>query len=188
MALQLSLRGSVVIYQGEELGLTEATLSVEDLRDPFGITYWPEFRGRDGCRTPMPWVRAAAQAGFPSGVPWLPVADGHAALAVDAQEDDPAALMHAWRRFLAYRRAHPVLAHGGLRALDLPAPLVGFVRFDSAEAVVCLFNLSGETLAVPGFDAVLEPWGTAFQSEGKEGFFLKKRSKRLLLRCRDARR
>ena len=54
MALQLSLRGSVLVYQGEELGLTEAELGWDDLQDPFGIAYWPEFCGRDGSRTPMP--------------------------------------------------------------------------------------------------------------------------------------
>ena len=59
MALLLSLRGSICLYQGEELGLTEAELAESDLHDPFGIAYWPEFRGRDGSRTPMPWRRDA---------------------------------------------------------------------------------------------------------------------------------
>ena len=54
-ALQVSLRGSLSIYQGEELGLPEADIAFEDLQDPYGITMWPEFKGRDGCRTPMPW-------------------------------------------------------------------------------------------------------------------------------------
>ena len=47
-AVLMSLRGSVCIYQGEELGLGEADLAYEDLRDPYGIRFWPEFRGRDG--------------------------------------------------------------------------------------------------------------------------------------------
>ena len=154
LALQLTLRGSVVVYQGEELGLTEAELTLDQLRDPFGITYWPEFAGRDGCRTPMPWVRDAAQAGFSGGTPWLPVPDAHLALAVDAQEGDAASLLHEWRRYLAYRRAHPVLARGGLRVLELAAPLAGFVRFDETEEVVCIFNLSGDAVGGIG------PWGT----------------------------
>ena len=54
VAFLLSLRGSVSLYQGEELGLPEAYLTEGDLRDPFGIAFWPEFRGRDGSRTPMP--------------------------------------------------------------------------------------------------------------------------------------
>src|SRR6185312_12903681 len=64
MALLLSLRGSVSIYQGEELGLPEAELAAEHLKDPFGIAYWPEFRGRDGSRTPMPWRNGAPHGGF----------------------------------------------------------------------------------------------------------------------------
>ena len=56
-ALIMCLRGSVCIYQGEELGLTEADLAFEDLQDPYGIEFWPEFKGRDGCRTPMVWKK-----------------------------------------------------------------------------------------------------------------------------------
>ena len=60
MATQLSclvasLRGSVCVFQGEELGLAEADVPFEALRDPYGIAFWPTFKGRDGCRTPMPW-------------------------------------------------------------------------------------------------------------------------------------
>src|SRR5258706_169279 len=56
-ALVCSLRGAVCIYQGEELGLREADVPFEALRDPYGIAFWPKFKGRDGCRTPMPWRR-----------------------------------------------------------------------------------------------------------------------------------
>ncbi len=90
MALLLSLRGSVCLYQGEELGLPEADLAEADLRDPFGIAYWPEFRGRDGSRTPMPWVAAERHGGFTTAAtPWLPMPPAHRVLAADAQEADP---------------------------------------------------------------------------------------------------
>ncbi len=172
MALQLTLRGSVLVYQGEELGLPEAELSAEQLRDPFGIAYWPEFRGRDGCRTPMPWVSDAAHAGFSAGAPWLPVPEAHAALAVDAQEADAGALLQEWRRFLSYRRAHPVLAHGDTEMLALPAPLIGFVRSDANERVVCLFNVSGEGVEVPrcfaGAPGWLGPYGTVVVAQAVE--------------------
>ncbi len=172
MALQLTLRGSVLVYQGEELGLPEAELSAEQLRDPFGIAYWPEFRGRDGCRTPMPWVSEAAHAGFSAGAPWLPVPEAHAALAVDAQEADAGALLQEWRRFLSYRRAHPVLAHGDTEMLALPAPLIGFVRSDANERVVCLFNVSGEGVEVPrcfaGAPGWLGPYGTVVVAQAVE--------------------
>jgi len=166
MALQLTLRGSVLVYQGEELGLTEAELSEDQLQDPFGIAHWPAFRGRDGCRTPMPWIGGAQHGGFSSAAPWLPVPDAHLALAVDVQEQDQFRLLHDWRRFLAYRRAHPALTRGRLRVLDLPEPLVGFIRHDAYEQVLCLFNLSTANAAVPdghaGAPAFLGPYGTAF--------------------------
>ena len=63
-AILMTQRGSVCIYQGEELGLTEADIAFEDLQDPYGIQFWPEFKGRDGCRTPMVWDSKTAQAGF----------------------------------------------------------------------------------------------------------------------------
>src|SRR5690606_34169622 len=55
VALVCSLRGSVCLYQGEELGLPEAEVPFEALQDPYGVAFWPNFKGRDGCRTPMPW-------------------------------------------------------------------------------------------------------------------------------------
>jgi len=165
MAFQLSLRGSVLMYQGEELGLTEAELSMDQLRDPFGIALWPEFRGRDGSRTPMPWVGGAMNGGFSTGSPWLPMPAAHLDLAVDVQERDADRLLHAWRKFLAYRRAHPALIKGGLRLLDLPGPLVGFVRHTEDEAVYCLFNLGSEPVQVPVLEVAFPDWLPAYGTE-----------------------
>ena len=83
-ALLLSLRGSVCLYQGEELGLPEADILFEELTDPPGIRFWPEYKGRDGCRTPIPWDEGEAPNGFTTGKPWLPVKPPHSALAVAA--------------------------------------------------------------------------------------------------------
>ena len=64
IALLACLRGSICLYQGEELGLEEAEIAFEDLRDPYGIRFWPGFKGRDGCRTPMVWEAAARERGL----------------------------------------------------------------------------------------------------------------------------
>ena len=103
-ALLMSLRGSVCLYQGEELGLGEAELAFEDLQDPYGIRFWPEFKGRDGCRTPMVWDDAKPNGGFSTARPWLPVAREHLPLAVNKQQGDPNSLLEHYRRFLAFRR------------------------------------------------------------------------------------
>ncbi|HVY60036.1 MAG TPA: alpha-amylase family glycosyl hydrolase, partial [Planctomycetota bacterium] len=118
LALLVSLPGSVSLYQGEELGLPEAALAREDLRDPFGIAFYPEFKGRDGCRTPLPWEARAPGAGFTSGRPWLPIPDEHRALAVDAQRADPASTLATARRLLRFRRERPGLRVGPVRLLE----------------------------------------------------------------------
>jgi alpha-glucosidase len=103
--LIMSLRGSVCLYQGEELGLTEAELAFEDLQDPYGIQFWPDFKGRDGCRTPMVWSEHEQCAGFTSGEPWLPVPPEHRQLAVDAQDHVQASMLNHYRRLVAFRKA-----------------------------------------------------------------------------------
>jgi alpha-glucosidase len=161
LRFQLSLRGSVLLYQGEELGLPESELREDELRDPFGIALWPEFRGRDGSRTPMPWIESAPHGGFSRVQPWLPLPAAHLPLAADAQERDEAALLHEWRRFLAFRRAHPAMVSGALRPLDLPDPLVGFVRENEDEQIVFVFNLSAQEAPAEsaGIAQVLAPYG-----------------------------
>jgi alpha-glucosidase len=165
MALLLSLRGSVCLYQGEELGLTEAVLSETDLRDPFGIAYWPEFRGRDGSRTPMPWHTDAAHAGFTTaGTPWLPVPESHRLLAVDAQDANGSSLLHAFRTFLRWRRGVPAMALGTLRPLPLPAPLIGFVRDYEGQRVLAVFNMSDRPVLVESLERGILMEGTGFEA------------------------
>ena len=107
--LLCSLRGTPCLYQGEELGLEEAELGFEDLRDPYGITFWPTYKGRDGCRTPMPWSGGLPNAGFSTGKPWLPVSASHLPLAVDQQAADERSVLNVTRAFLNWRRErHPL--------------------------------------------------------------------------------
>jgi alpha-glucosidase len=139
-----SLRGSVCVYQGEELGLTEAEVPFEALQDPYGIAFWPNFKGRDGCRTPMPWTADGANAGFSRGTPWLPVPPEHRALAVDAQEADPRSALHGFRAFLRWRHTQPALREGAIRFLDTAEPVLAFVRSVAGQELLVAFNLSGE--------------------------------------------
>ena len=88
LALLMSLRGNVFLYQGEELGLRQAEIPFDRLRDPEAIANWPLTQGRDGARTPMPWSRDLPNAGFSAVEPWLPIPSDHVALAVSAQEQD----------------------------------------------------------------------------------------------------
>jgi len=142
MALLLSLRGGVFIYQGEELGLPEADVPFERLQDPYGRHYWPDFRGRDGCRTPMPWCAESENAGFSNAhTPWLPIPEAHRKLAVSAQECRPDSVLSTSRELLQLRRKHPALRHGRLDLLDVPPPLLAFRRRADAECLLCVFNI-----------------------------------------------
>jgi alpha-glucosidase len=147
-AFQMCLRGSPCLYQGDELGLPEAQVAYEDLQDPYGITMWPEFKGRDGCRTPMPWDGKAADMGFGSGAQktWLPLTEAYRALAVSEQDKDPQSLLNFYRNLLAWRKGQGVLLHGDQILLPVHKQLMAFVREHEGKKVLCAFNFS-DTLA-----------------------------------------
>jgi alpha-glucosidase len=148
LALVCSLRGSVCLYQGEELGLGEAEVPFEVLQDPYGKTFWPSFKGRDGCRTPMPWSDAA-HAGFSTGDPWLPIADEHRLRAVGVQERDPASNLNSARQFLRWRKSLPALQWGGIEFIDAPEPVLAFTRTHGQSRVLAVFNLSAQPVQWP---------------------------------------
>ena len=141
VALLCSLRGTPCLYQGEELALTEAVVPFERLQDPYGIRFWPEYRGRDGCRTPMPWSHALHHGGFTDGEPWLPVAPEHVAKAVSLQDADPRSPLAVARAFLAWRRGQAPLAKGSIAFHDAPEPVLAFTRAHEGERLLCVFNL-----------------------------------------------
>ena len=156
VAMQTSLRGSSCIYQGDELGLPEADIAFEDLQDPYGITMWPEFKGRDGCRTPMPWDAKVPDLGFSAqgtaaSKPWLPVAESHRALAVSAQESSADSLLNFYRQLLQWRKSQPAILQGDLQLLPVTEQVFAFVRTAGAERVLCVFNFSDQaaTYALP---------------------------------------
>lgn len=147
-ALILSFQGSVCLWQGEELGQTDTELTLEELTDPQGINFWPEPVGRDNTRTPMVWD-GSANGGFTggNGAPWLPVKAPQLARNVAAQAGVAGSVLESYREMLAFRRATPALrGAAATRFLDLPDPVLGFVRGTGDEAVVCLFNLSPGSL------------------------------------------
>ena len=143
LAMQLSLKGTPCLYQGDELALVEADVPYELLQDPYGITFWPEFKGRDGCRTPMPWTGEAPHAGFTTGKPWLPVAEPHIAANVAQQDKDPESMLNFQRRFIGWRRSMPQLTRGEIDFFGAPAPVLARRRHgEGMDSVLAAFNLS----------------------------------------------
>jgi alpha-glucosidase len=150
-ALLLSLQGGICLYQGEELGQTETDILWEELTDPVGLRFWPDNKGRDGCRTPMVWD-GSANAGFTAGTPWLPVKTPQAERNVAAQTGVPGSVLEFYRAMLAFRRATPALRAGRSTFHDLPEPRLAFTRGAGEGALLCLYNLSplARTVAVAG--------------------------------------
>ena len=140
--LLMCLRGSVCIYQGEELGLTEAYVAFEDLQDPYGIRFWPKFKGRDGCRTPMPWVSDNQNGGFSDAKPWLPMAVEHLARAVSTQQNDDASTLAFYRNMIRFRQSFPALVKGSFEFVTHAEGIVSFIREHEGQSVFCAFNLT----------------------------------------------
>ncbi|NND40710.1 MAG: alpha-glucosidase [Silicimonas sp.] len=145
IALLLSFEGAKCLYQGEELGQTETVLTYDEIVDPPGLKFWPEYKGRDGCRTPMVWEADAPGAGFTLGDPWLPIKAPQAARAVDRQEADPASILHHYRALLSFYRDCGPLRATGTDWIDLPDPLLAFRR-GGAGGLTAVFNLGATPL------------------------------------------
>ncbi|WP_170369426.1 alpha-glucosidase [Ruegeria arenilitoris] len=139
--LLMCLRGSACLYQGEELGLPEADVPFEHLQDPYGIEFWPEYKGRDGCRTPMVWAAQDEQSGFTTGAPWLPVSTAQAERAVDRMDADPRSALNHYRRAIALRHEYPALMSGTQSDMRETGPILSFLREDDTQQVFCAFNL-----------------------------------------------
>ena len=148
--LLVALRGNAILYQGEELGITQVDIPFEQLQDPEAIANWPLTLSRDGARTPLPWNVDAAQAGFTQGEPWLPIGGDNLLRAVDAQEVDGDSLLAHTRAMLALRKAHPALRHGSLDILLADDQRLLFRRTAGDQSILCLFNLSNEVAEWPG--------------------------------------
>ena len=180
LAMLLTLRGSVCLYQGEELGLPEADVPFERLQDPYGLAFWPEFKGRDGCRTPMPWQTDEVQAGFSTAEPWLPVSAAQQARAVDRQQAAPDSVLKTAQALLAWRRATPLLREGSIRFVDAPESVLMFERrLDPADAtgapqecMLLAFNTSDqpvELLLPAGWQGVALQTGTPLGASARLG-------------------
>ena len=170
LAALLCLRGTIFLYQGEELGLPQADVPFDRLRDPFAIAAYTGGSGRDGARTPMPWTADGPSAGF-SGSPdtWLPVDPAHRPLAVDRQETADDSTLAFTRRLVALRRRCAPLRLGAVRVLPAPEGVLAFERTADGETVICLFDLAGVATAMPapaGAEPLALLGGGALSDEG----------------------
>lgn len=140
LALLISMPGHICLYQGEELGLPQADVPFERLRDPYGKVFWPKFKGRDGCRTPMPWT-SAEHGGFSTTEPWLPMPESHRSLNVEQHDYAPGSVLNVTRELIRLRKEYPALADGTLTSLEQADGVLTFTKQAGDQAVRCCYNL-----------------------------------------------
>jgi alpha-glucosidase len=129
--LLLSLRGTICLYAGEEIGMVDGPESRTPLHDRFG---------RDRQRTPMQWD-ASPSGGFTAGDPWLPLVDP-AARNVAGQSRDPGSLLNHYRRLLALRRTSTALRRGALSLVaGMPPDLLAWTRTSDGERILMIANM-----------------------------------------------
>jgi alpha-glucosidase len=114
LALLLTLRGTPFLYYGEEIGMRDVSLKRSEIMDPPGKYYWPFYKGRDGCRSPMQWDDSP-NAGFSIAKPWLPVHPNYTKRNVVAQQNDPESLFNFVKKLIALRCEYLALQHGDFR-------------------------------------------------------------------------
>ncbi|MGX1487939.1 glycoside hydrolase family 13 protein [Streptomyces tendae] len=140
--LMLALPGAAYVYQGEELGLPQADIPDDRIRDPLWERSERRHRGRDGCRVPLPWSGTAPPYGFGAAAPedcWLPQPADWAELTVAAQQDDAASMLTLYRAALRLRRDHPAAD----TVLRVQGPADGsWFAFDRSARLRCLVNFS----------------------------------------------
>jgi alpha-glucosidase len=143
----LMLRGTPVLYYGDEIGMPDTPLGKADLQDPLGKRTWPEPRGRDPERTPMPWSKESG-AGFtaPGVRPWLPIGDARARNVAD-QRRDPSSTLTFVRDLIAVRRRRPDLRRGSYQQLPSPS---GAWAWQRGPGTTVALNLSDQPLRIPG--------------------------------------
>ena len=161
-SLYLTLRGTAIMYYGEELGMeNNDPVRKEDVKDPIGRLGWPIEKGRDGERTPMQW-NDGPNAGFTGGTPWLPVPASHKTHNVENEVKDPASILNVYRRVLSLRHTNPALRDGNYIALNESDPnVLSYLRTCENQAVLVVLNMSAQPQQV-SFD--LAPQGFVSRS------------------------
>lgn len=159
MALLLTLRGTPFLYYGEEIGMRDISLTRSEILDPPGRRFWPFYKGRDGCRSPMQWD-ASFNAGFSASKPWLPVHPNYRLRNVEAQRIDPDSLFHFTRNLIRIRRANPALVRGDFSMLaERSKHVLVYLRETPEQRILVALNFRNYPVKFDSFDALMkQPW------------------------------
>jgi oligo-1,6-glucosidase len=181
--LELTLRGTPFIYQGQEIGMTNFDYqSINDLNDvesrnmdalmkrlciPKWLRWrWIKAASRDNARTPMQWD-AGTNAGFTTGTPWLPVNSNHTRITYNGQKHFPGSILCFYKRFLAFRAASDCLKYGDFTPVYADNAVMAYQRALKDEAYLVLLNFSGKVRKLsPKIPVPAEPQ-IAFSNTGR---------------------
>ena len=142
-ALYLTLRGTAIMYYGEEIGMkTTPPTSKEEVKDPIGRTGWPKEKGRDGERTPMQWD-GSANAGFSKATPWLPVPPTYQTHNVAEESKDPNSVLEFYKKVLKLRHDNTALLDGSYKAInESDDNVLSYLRAYKGHSVVVALNMT----------------------------------------------
>lgn len=162
------MQGTPYIYQGEELGMTNVRLPLEQYQDvEIHNMYkkrlaegYPEeeilrsiyAKGRDNARTPMQW-NGQENAGFTTGTPWLPVNPNYTSINAEAALADPDSVFWYYKKLIALRKEYPVFVEGDFTLLEEEHPqLFVYRRSTKNEQILVVCNFSGTDVSwsLPG--------------------------------------
>jgi alpha-glucosidase len=151
LVLLLTLRGTPILYYGDELLLPDSSVCLEDALDPMAAV--DPARNRDLGRGPMPWD-GAPHAGFTDGTsgPWLPAATEAGVLTVERQFADPDSSLNLCRTLIALRRRHTALRRGSYRRLPVgDRDILAFQREHEGVTLVTVVNFGTAAVELDRF-------------------------------------
>jgi alpha-glucosidase len=143
--LLFSLPGTLTMYYGEEIGMTNVPIPSNQVQDPAEKHEPGIGQGRDPERTPMCWDQSPL-VGFTTGIPWLPLGNDYSDVNVAVQQRDDASILHLYKSLIALRKSHPTLISGKLHAINAKHGLLSFRRSGTEEIEVML-NMTHEPIA-----------------------------------------
>lgn len=144
LALIMALPGRIFLYNGEELALPQANVPDEDRQDPAFFRQAPEseYKGRDGCRVPMPWDANLPNAGFTNARPWLPMPEAWHAYSASIQHDNPDSMLNYYRGMLHRRKIEDWMKSDSIVAIESSFGILSFIKESENKRVRVLMNFS----------------------------------------------
>lgn len=163
--LLYGLQGTPYLYQGEELGMTNCPMTIEQCRDIESRNLYTErlaagyceeevmrsihAKGRDNARTPMQWDDSE-HAGFSTAEPWLMVNPNYKSIHAKAQINDPNSVFSYYQKLIALRKQHPIFVDGIFELL-LPESkqVFAYLRKSENQTLLVICNFTAQPAELP---------------------------------------